>query len=546
MLDAAEDGKFDVVISEALDRLSRDQEDMARIYKQLAFLDIPIITLSEGEINEMHIGMSGTMATLYIKGLADKTRRGLQGRALEGKSVGGRTYGYETIRQFNQKGEVISEERRIVPEEAAIVRRIYAEYLAGKSPRKIAMELNAEGVPSPSGKAWGQTSLNGNRRRGTGVLNNELYIGRMVWNRLRYKKDPKTRKRVSRLNPESEWVITELPDMRIIDDESWQAVRRYQSKLNEQPAFNGKKRPPKLLSYLLKCGLCGSGMSIIGTARYGCSCARDKGTCTNKVTIKQAELEERVIGTLRARLMNPELTSVFCKAYTEHLNKVRMAHNAERHLREKELADVRKSIAKVIESIKAGVDPTLIKDEANAMQRRKEELEALLADSEEAPIYIHPKMGDRYTLAVSQLIESLNDPAHRDASAKLLRELIDKIVLTPNEDNSALVVDLYGDLAGILQVSRAVDGKIELKPNRDLNRDEAAEIQQVRDIVEDAENLTGGPSGGNCKVQLVAGARISLVLLPRAGFAALTEQELALRCRFPAVLLQNTYFWQPM
>lgn len=215
------------------------------------------------------------------------------------------------------------------------------------------------------------------------------------------------------------------------------------------------------------------------------------------MTIRQEVLEERVIGTLRARLIRFELTEVFCKEYTSHLNNMRMAHNVDRSAREKEFSEIQSKIDKVIEPIKAGIDVSLIKDEANALQRRKEELESLLAQTEEAPSYMHPRMGDRYAKAVGDIIESLNDPDHRDASAKLLRELIEKIVLTPNEDRTALVADLYGDLAGILQVTRAVDGKIEHKPSRDLNRDEVAEIQQVQKLIKSAEtqsNCDSGPS----------------------------------------------------
>ena len=212
-----------------------------------------------------------------------------------------------------------------------------------------------------------------------------------------------------------------------------------------------------------------------------------------------------MIGTLRARLMRPELTELFCKEYTSHLNKMRMEHNAQRVAREREFAEIQSKIDKVIESIKAGIDVSLIKDEANALQRRKEQLEVLLAQTEEAPVYVHPRMGDRYTKAVGDLIDSLNDPDHRDASAKLLRELIDKIVLTPNEDRTALVADLYGDLAGILQVTRAVDGKIELKPSRDLDRDEVAEIQQVQELIKCAVTQSDCGSGPS-QVQLVAGA----------------------------------------
>jgi site-specific DNA recombinase len=48
--------------------------------------------------------------------------------------------------------------------------------------------------------------------------NTELYIGRLVWNRQRYVKDLQTGKRISRLNPTSDWIITEVPALRIVDD----------------------------------------------------------------------------------------------------------------------------------------------------------------------------------------------------------------------------------------------------------------------------------------------------------------------------------------
>ena len=97
----------------------------------------------------------GAIAALFSVNLGDKTRRGLQGRALAGKSAGGKCFGYETIRQFNQKGEVIDEERRIIPEEAQIVHRIFQDYLQGNITRKIAAELNAEGIESPTRQRLG-------------------------------------------------------------------------------------------------------------------------------------------------------------------------------------------------------------------------------------------------------------------------------------------------------------------------------------------------------------------------------------------------------
>ena len=97
-----------------------------------------------------------------------------------------------------------------------MVERIFREFIAGVSPKQIAKNLNREGVPGPFGGAWSPSTIYGNAKRGTGILNNELYVGRLVWNRLRYVKNPDTGKRVSRLNPTSEWMSREVPELRIV------------------------------------------------------------------------------------------------------------------------------------------------------------------------------------------------------------------------------------------------------------------------------------------------------------------------------------------
>ena len=91
LLDEVARSTVDIVIAEALDRLSRDQEDIARIYKRLSFAQVSLMTLAEGEINELHIGLKGTMNALFLKDLADKTRRGQRGRVEAGKIPGGTT-----------------------------------------------------------------------------------------------------------------------------------------------------------------------------------------------------------------------------------------------------------------------------------------------------------------------------------------------------------------------------------------------------------------------------------------------------------------------
>ncbi len=55
--------------AEALDRVSRDQADMATLYKHLCFAGVMIVTLAEGEINQLHVGLKGTLNTLPLKDL---------------------------------------------------------------------------------------------------------------------------------------------------------------------------------------------------------------------------------------------------------------------------------------------------------------------------------------------------------------------------------------------------------------------------------------------------------------------------------------------
>src|SRR5919106_2401776 len=177
--------KFDIVMAEALDRFSRDQEDTAGLFKRLTFAGVNIVTLAEGDITHLHIGLKGTMNALFLKDLAEKTHRGLRGRVEDGKSAGGLCYGYRVVKAISA-GIVTTGEREIEPTEAVVVERIFREFVSGRSPKQIAKTLNQQGVAGPFGGKWSPSTLYGHAKRGTGILNNELYVGRMVWNRLRY------------------------------------------------------------------------------------------------------------------------------------------------------------------------------------------------------------------------------------------------------------------------------------------------------------------------------------------------------------------------
>ena len=464
LLADARSGAFDVVVAEALDRMSRDQADVSALFKHLQFARVMIVTLSEGEINELHVGLKGTMNALFLKDLAAKTHRGLRGRVEKGRSGGGLCYGYDVVTTFDAAGEPVKGERTINEVEAGVVRRVFRDFASGVSPRTIARRLNAESIPCPSGKLWTDSTIRGQAKRGTGLINNELYIGRLVWNRLRYVKNPETGKRVSRINPKEEWIVTEVPELRIVDDELWQAVKDRQEELTKKYAtvieatqtaranrLNGTHRPRHLLSGLLECGACGGPYSMRGQDRYGCSNHVMNDSCSNSRGIRRTELEERVLIGLRDHLMAPDIAGEAVRAWAEETNRLNRERSASSEAERKELADVEKKIDGIVDAIQDGAYSAVLKERLHGLEARKQELNDRLAAAPRELPDIHPNVSGIYRRKVARLAKALGKPEERDAAAAAIRGLIDGIVLTPGEKRGQLEVTLRGELGNILE-----------------------------------------------------------------------------------------------
>ena len=454
LLTDATSEKFDIILAEALDRLSRDQEDIAGLYKRMRFAGIRIVTLSKAEISNLHIGLKGTMNALYLQDLADKTRRGLRGRIEAGKSGGGLCYGYDLVKCVDEHGEPVRGDRKINEAEAAIVERIFEDYAAGRSSRSIAHKLNADGIPDPSGRAWGASTIHGNRRRGTGILNNELYIGRLIWNRLRYVKDPDTGKRISRPNPEDKWINQEVPELRIIDADLWQRAKDRQTALEIEPKTNpsgkpliDRRRPRYLFSGLIKCGCCDGGFSMISQSLLGCSTARNKNTCDNRLTIKREIVEQRILTALRDRLMESALFAEFCQEFTKEMNRLRMDATASLAGKRAELAKIERQLQKLLDD---GDSKTIVKN-MQTLEAQQEALEAELSQADSPPPLLHPNMAEVYHKKINELHAALTGDDTKTDAAEILRTLIDAIILTP--EDGELSVYLKGDLAGILTLA---------------------------------------------------------------------------------------------
>jgi len=458
-------GKFEIVLAEALDRLSRDQADVAILFKHLKFAGVKIVTLAEGEISELHIGLKGTMNALFLKDLAAKTHRGLRGRVEKGKAGGGLCYGYDVVKRLDGNGEPVTGERKINEAEATIIRRIFREFAAGKSPKAIATDLNRDNIPGPNGKDWGGTTIRGHVKRGTGIIHNELYVGVIVWNRLRYIKNPETGKRVSRINPEAEWIRTEVPKLRIVDDELWQAVRQRQQEIAEKfenvtkgvrayraKKLNGLRRPAFLFSGLLKCGCCGGDYGIITKDRYGCLNRNRRGTCDNGRTIRREVVEARILAGLTEKLVSAENVAEAVRAYAEELNRQNRERRAQADIDRKALDKVNRGIVGIMSAIEDGMYQPAMKARMDDLEQQKAEITARMADVPIDVPDIHPNIAEIYKTRVKQLSAALNDPELHNQAAEAIRALVGEVVLTPGDKRGQINATLRGELMGILDI----------------------------------------------------------------------------------------------
>ena len=388
--------RFDVVLAESLDRFSRDQEDTAGLFKRLTFAGVNIVTLAEGDITHLHIGFKGTMNALFLKDLAEKTHRGLRGRIEDGKSAGGLCYGYRVVQDTQRRNR---DDRRARNRTGASRRSSNASSgtssLAchrSRSPKT----LNREGVAGPFGGAWSPSTIYGNAKRGTGILNNELYVGRLVWNRLRYVKNPDTGKRVSRLNPSSEWMSKDVPHLRIVPDDLWTAAKARQKQTRHAIADGWQHWSCEATA-----------VPVLGPdevrrlrrrihhaqRRTGC---RASAPATRDVR-QPSDHPPRGSRSARAealqdKLLRQDLFEEFCDEFTREMNRLRMEHRASlSRRRARDRAD-RGSAQEADRDDHGRRAASEVRGRAERERGRREELKAKLAAADEPPPLLHPEM----------------------------------------------------------------------------------------------------------------------------------------------------------
>lgn len=442
MLQAAKQCKFNVLIVEELDRLSRSQSDLASIYDRLTFVGIDILTVhTGGRTDQIQVGIRGIVGALYLTDLAHKVRRGAAGNIREGKHAGGLAYGYNVTP--GKPGEWTVNE-----DQAKIVRRIFAEYLAGERTPSIARRLNADRIPPPRGKHWQAGCLTGSNNRHNGILGNEIYCGNLVWNRVRMIKDPETGKRVSRPNPETAWQRADVPHLAIISSETFdRAAAIKMSRRHAAPAH--RRKPKALLSGLLRCGSCGGGMSIKGADRGGtrivCTAHHNAKACSNNRSYYQHAIEEVVLSGLREHLIDPRAIRHFLKTYHDERKRLAgSAANVTPQLRRR-LGEVTRQASRLTDAMLESDAPVAqFTGKIAALEREKNEIEAKLASLAEPVkvVALHPSAVAHYLKVVDDLASEIH--------ARGIRELVESVVVQRTERGEPVRLTVNGRLAALI------------------------------------------------------------------------------------------------
>lgn len=472
MMQDAYAGQFKVIIVEALDRLSRDMEDMAGIYKRLSFHNIEIIEVHGGKANTAMVGMKAMFAQMFREENVHKVRRGMTGLVKQGRSAGGKAYGYRPVKRFDEYGEPIRGELEIVPEEAAVVVRIFEEYAKGVSPKAICKRLNADHVKPPRGKLWSPSALHGFASRGTGMLRNRQYVGELVWGKVHMVKDPNTGKRVSRPNPESEQTRRDVPELRIVSDELFEAVQAQiarRSHDKRQGNMGIHRRPKRLLSGLLKCAACSSGMAVAGVDKSGrtrlrCSAHTNSGACPDPKTFYLDDVEELVISSLAEELATPDQIKVYAERYIKARIEECSYENRRRAEIEARIGAIAKDNDRLLDMLMKGIgEQDAIDARMKAQGREKDKLKQELVNLPVASnIILHPAtikhLGQtltahcthplRHTRAKLELTLHMLDDMNE--LGPMVRELIRSITLFRDQD-ARLVVKVEASLEPFLE-----------------------------------------------------------------------------------------------
>lgn len=306
--------------------------------------------------------------------------------------------------------------------------------------------------------SWTPATIAGSTPRALGILNNPLYVGRIVWNRSQKARDPDSGKRVSRARPPAEWVWTEAPELRIVPQDLWDRVqsRRKQRRFATTGTIGGA-RPKYLLSGLLFCAECG-GRYVIqrhrkGVHHYGCAVHYDRGpaVCANAKLVQQAIIERKLLDHIFGDLFAPPRLAYLSAIVDEALEDGTRTAFATSTSCDAALREAQRELDNIANAIRQGIVTPTTKGLLEEAEGRVASLKAASREAAQrsAPVVSVQNSIQRY---VADLRETLAGDV--DEARRLLVKGFDRIVLRRDEDGR-LWAEVRGNLGGLLNLEDA-------------------------------------------------------------------------------------------
>jgi site-specific DNA recombinase len=445
LLDAAAKKLFDVVLVEHTDRLARKQADMFWLVEQFKSLGIKIYTPG-GEVDPLRLTFESYQNEQFSIMLSKRVKSGQDNAVRNNLIPHGLGYGYDNI---GGKANV----KIINQDQAAIVVRMFRECASSKSPRNISLDLTRDKVPTPSGADdWTFQTVNK-------ILQNEIYIGVYVRNRVRRVRNYNTGKRDAHKASPDDLVTADFPHLRIVDQDLWeaaQAVRReranktFGNRQIERATVVRKLHP---FMGLFRCAECGSKMIITGSARKGtdrsiaCSEAWWRSTCKHRKSYSLARLTAHATDKMHEHLTDPEGVKERASVRAKMLASLEREASSERDTTQRELdrVDLRiKKIVRLIEDDESDDVPQELDDrykelrvEQRGLKQRREMLDTKITGATPHPSAVKALARDVDTLH-KMLKDNPDDPACRMA----LGNLIERVLVHPTGHNRPYDVSL--------------------------------------------------------------------------------------------------------
>lgn len=457
LLARVEQGGVDQVLAESTDRIARHQGDSFTIRERLQYAGCRLFTLLDGEVDDIKGTFKGLFDARFRQDLAARIKRGQRGTVGQGRSPAGLAYGYRLANRIEAGGRIVRGLREIDPDQAEIVRRIFEEYAAGRSARMIAERLNQEGVPGPRGGTWRLSTIAGDRKRQNGMLQNRLYAGVLVHNRTSKITDPRTREVRIRPNPADQWISQPVPELRIVSDDLWERVQASRnSHAAERPEYS--RRPKHLLSGLVVCGVCGGAFNVISNSYWGCGKHTDGRGCSNNRRIRQDLLEQRTLAGLTRHMLDPDAVSAYVRAYHNEYAREAAQIARERAKLERRHAEADARLRRLVGAVAAGGDDFVeIREMLGKVRADRDALAAELANLEALPVVaLHPNIERKYREDAAALAESLKDPEASLEAVPKIRDLIERVLLTPATEGRGCDVEVQGSLHAIIALAMGV------------------------------------------------------------------------------------------